>query len=59
MTFQQLLNMKQFKQALQVAERTTYTRAYECAMFNQVGTAKLLGVSRGTLRSKLKSFKLI
>ncbi len=53
---QNLLNLKQFKKALAESDRAIYLTAYEYAGRNQVQTAKLLGVSRGTLRTKLKSW---
>ncbi len=56
MKAQQLLNNKQFKQALEAAEREIYLEAYEATGRNQVVTARLLGVSRGTFRTKLKQW---
>lgn len=53
-----LLNNKQFKQALESAEREIYLLAYEYTRNNQLATSKLLGVSRGTLISKLKLWKV-
>lgn len=53
---QKLLDNKQFKQALESAEREIYLAAYEATGRNQSVAAKLLGVSRGTFRTKLKSW---
>jgi DNA-binding protein Fis len=49
-----LLNNKQFKQALDEAEKEIYLAALKHAGNNQVQTAKLLGVARGTLIKRLK-----
>lgn len=51
-----LLNNKKFKEALEAAEKEAYMEAFKYCRFNQVKTAKLLEVSRGTFRTKLKSF---
>ena len=51
-----LVEDKQFKTALTAAEQTIYMAAYEYTGRNQSVTAKLLGVSRGTFRTKLKSW---
>jgi DNA-binding protein Fis len=48
------LNTNQFAAALAHAEHEIYIAAYKFTDFNQVRTAKLLGVARGTLRTKLK-----
>ena len=53
-----LLNNKLFKEALDSAEKEIYSAAYEYTGHNQVKTAKLLGVARGTLISRLKKWKL-
>ncbi len=54
----QLLNTLQFKEALENAEKEVYLAAYKYAGGNQSRTAKLLGVARGTLISKVKQFGL-
>ena len=51
-----LISKNAFKQALEHAEREIFLRAYHHAKYNQVVTAKLLGVSRGTLRTRLKQW---
>ncbi len=53
------MNNKLFKQALDVAEQEIYLKAYEATTNNQVVTAKLLGVSRGTLRERLKRWGIL
>lgn len=55
----QLLNTLQFKEALENAEKEVYLAAYKFAGGNQSRTAKLLGVARGTLISKVKQFGLV
>lgn len=54
----QLLNTLQYAAALQEAEKEIYLAAYKYAGGNQSHTAKLLGVARGTLISKVKQFGL-
>lgn len=54
----QLLNTLQFKAALEESEKEVYLAAYKFAGGNQSRTAKLLGVARGTLISKVKQFGL-
>lgn len=54
----QLLNTLQFKEALENAEKEVYLAAYKFTGGNQSRTAKLLGVARGTLISKVKQFGL-
>ena len=56
MNYQYHLANKQFAEALRVAERTIYLDAYKYTSKNQVQTARLLGISRGTLRSRLKLY---
>ena len=56
MNYQFHLVHKQFKEALAFAEREVVLQAYQYARFNQVRTAQLLGISRGTLRSRLKLY---
>ena len=51
-----LLNTKQFKEALDTAEKEIYLAAYKYTGENQVRTAKLLEVARGTLISRLKEW---
>ncbi len=53
-----LLNTKQFKEALSEAEKEVYTAAYKYTGGNQSLTAKLLGVSRGTFISRMKKWQL-
>ena len=48
-----------FKTALESAERDIYLKAYKYTSYNQSATAKLLGVSRTTLISKLKKWNLL
>lgn len=48
--------MLTFKNALKESERDIYLKAYKYTSFNQSATAKLLGVSRTTLISKLKEW---
>jgi len=55
-TYTQLLNTKQFKQALEHAEREIYLKAHGYTGFNQAATARLLGVARGTVITKLRQF---
>lgn len=54
-----LLNTFRFNEALNEAEKTIYLAAYKYAGGNQSRTAKLLGVARGTLISKVKQFGLV
>lgn len=54
--FIQLLNTMQFKAALEESEKEIYLAAYKFTGGNQSRTAKLLGVARGTLISKVKQF---
>lgn len=49
-----LLNNKLFKQALEDAEKEIFLQALAYCKNNQSKTARLLGVARGTLISKLK-----
>lgn len=44
------------RQALNLAERTVYEEAYKLCRYNQVQTAKILDVSRTTLRKKMKTY---
>lgn len=53
-----LLNTLQFKAALENAEKEVYLAAYKYTGGNQSRTAKLLGVARGTLISKVRKFGL-
>lgn len=53
---QRLVNGKQYVAALQLAEREIFLQAYRDSEYNQNLTARLLGVSRGTLRSRLKQW---
>lgn len=55
-TYLYLLNGKQFKEALHTAEKEVYLKAYQYSGYNQAATAKLVGVSRGTARTKLKEY---
>jgi len=54
--FTQLINTKQFALALEAAEKEVYLAAYKYAGGNQSLSARLLGVARGTLISKMKKF---
>ena len=51
-----LINNKLFKQALDSAEKEIFLAAYTYTGHNQVQTAKLLDVARGTLISRLKEW---
>jgi len=42
------------EESLKVVEALVFEHAIEAARFNQSKAARLLGVSRGTLRAKLK-----
>lgn len=53
-----LINNKQFKQALERVTAEIYIAAYQYSGYNQVATAKLLGISRGTLRTRLAKLKI-
>jgi transcriptional regulator with PAS, ATPase and Fis domain len=53
---QTLINEKQFEQALIEAEKYIYLAAYEHSGRNQSATARILGVSRGTVIAKLKEY---
>jgi DNA-binding NtrC family response regulator len=53
---QKLINTKQFEQALEEAERHVYLAAYIHSGQNQSETARLLGVARGTVISKLSKY---
>ena len=55
----ELIRDKQFKTALEAAEQKIYMEAYEYTGRNQSVTAKLLGVSRGTFRTKLKEWGVL
>ena len=48
---------RQFKEALERAERDIYMEAYMYTGQNQSEAARLLGVSRTTLRTKLKKWE--
>ena len=52
-----MLNTKQFKEALHEAEKQVILAAFNHAGGNQAKTARLLGVSRGTLINRFKSWK--
>ena len=54
---QYLVNNKMFKQALERAEQEIYRAALSYTGYNESATAKLLGVARGTLRTKLKRWR--
>ncbi len=54
--YRQLLNTRQFKSALAHAEQEVYIEAYKYTDFNQSATARLLGISRTTLISRLKEW---
>lgn len=54
--YKKLLDLNLFKQALDSAEQEIYLKAYDSTGCNEVRTARLLGVSRGTLRSRLKKW---
>lgn len=58
-TIESLLVHKMYRAALQSSEQAIFLSAYEHAKKNQVQTAKLLGVSRGTLISRLKIWRII
>lgn len=47
---------KSFSTALADAERVIYRDAYREVRYNQLQAAKLLGVSRGTFRTKMKHY---
>lgn len=47
---------KNYKEALQLAEQYIYVEAYKDSGYNQSKAAKLIGVSRGTYRTKLAKF---
>jgi len=51
--FYQLLNKKQFKEALDEAEKEVYLKAFEYSKGNKSEAARLLRISRGTLMKKL------
>lgn len=51
--FYQLLNKKQFKEALDEAEKEVYIKAIEYSKGNKSEAARLLQVSRGTFMKKL------
>ncbi len=53
-----LLNTLQFKEALETAEKEIYLAALNHAKNNQVQASKLLGVARGTLINRLKTWEL-
>lgn len=53
-----MINNKLFKQALNSAEKEIFLAAYTYTGHNQVQTAKLLGVARGTLINRLKEWKI-
>jgi DNA-binding protein Fis len=59
MTFQKLLNTKQFFEALKQAEKDVYLSAYAYAGGNQSRVASLVGVARGTAIYKLKTYGII
>lgn len=52
-----LINNKKFREALATAEEEIYKAAYIYSGHNQSETARLLGVARGTVITKLKSFR--
>lgn len=56
MNYNRLLNMNMFKEALVRAEKEVYLKAFEFTRYNQTATAKLLGVSRNTFRTKMSEF---
>ncbi len=55
--FNKLLNNKLFKEALNTAEIEVFLAAYKYTGCNQVQTAKLLGIARGTLINRLKRWE--
>lgn len=55
---QKLLSNKLFKQALDAAEQEIFLAAYSEAGCNESLTAKLLGLSRGTIRERLKRWNV-
>ena len=57
--FTYFINTKQFKLALEFAEKEAYIKAYTYNNMNQSKTAHSLGVSRSTVIYKLKQFKLL
>lgn len=58
-TLDLLLKHNMYKAALKSSEQAIFMAAYGHANQNQVRTAKLLGVSRGTLISRLKTWRVI
>ncbi len=54
-----LMQQKMYKVALCESEKHIYQTAYKESGHNQAKTARLLGVARGTLISKLKNWRLI
>lgn len=48
--------IKDYKLALEEAEKEIYLEAFKASRFNQSKTALWLGVSRGTLRKKLTKY---
>lgn len=56
---QRLINNKQFKWALDAAEKEIYLAAYTSTGRNQKRAAELLGVSRGTFITRLKEWGIL
>lgn len=56
---QRLINLGAYEDALECAQRTIYAAAYDASRNNQSVAAKLLGVSRGTFRTNMKSWGLL
>lgn len=50
------INNREFDKALTEAEKYIYMTAFHENRFNQSATAKALGVSRGTFRTKLSRY---
>ncbi len=55
-TIELSINNVTIKDALKIAERDIYQQAIVACRYNQSKTARLLGVSRGTIRKKLKEY---
>jgi DNA-binding NtrC family response regulator len=56
---QKLIDNKQFKWALDAAEKEIFLAAYHETRNNQSAAAELLGVSRGTFISRLKEWQVL
>lgn len=54
--YQKLMNAGKFAEAMEYVEKELYTSVFAYSGHNQSKTAKILGVSRGTVIKRLKQY---